>query len=535
MGWNNDNEEEKGLPVTREALTEEQKAEVKELTGTKGFNYRGIRDETSKYFGVRYEYSVEDGKPVAQYVPCTIDNELVGYRVRRFPKDFSHSIGLVGKTVQLIGQFRFRTHTKTCVIVGGETKLLNTYQMLKEDLERRGKGDWEVPAVVCSTLGESGAHKQVAQEYEFFNQFQKIVVCMDNDEAGREAAQKIAAVLPRGKVFIMTTKYKDPDDFVVDKNGNPVGKEHEFIRDYWASRSWTPDGVKSAAEAFDGIGEELSKPRITLPKFMHKLEAMMGGGIRQGRIVNIAAHTSVGKSLYTRRMVYHWIYNSPEIPTIVSLEDTAGQYMIELLSLHLKENLTWQKSEPEIIEWLQTEEGQKVKHDLCFKEDGTPRFYLIDERSGSIEDIEAQMEVMSKKMGSKLFIIDVLSDLLRGENADKAESHMNFQKIFIKNGNTLVNVMHSRKPGEGKDGKQQKISEYDILGTGSFVQSSAYTILLHRDKMAEDELTRNTTVVEMPKCRGGKTGAVASWVYDWKTSQCYDLDDWLAENGPKGF
>jgi archaellum biogenesis ATPase FlaH len=492
--------------------------------------YRGIRDETSRFFGVRYEYDAETGQPVAQYFPTTIDSELVGYRIRRFPKDFSHSIGKVGKEVEMLGEFRFKTHSKTCVLVGGETKLLNTYQMLRDDLDRKGKSEWEVPAVVASTLGEPGAHKQVQARYEFFARFDRVIICMDNDEAGKEAAEKIAAVLPRGKAHIMTTRYKDADDYVVDKNGNPVGKEHEFIRDYWNARPWTPDGVKSASDAFDGIKEELDRPRITLPRYMHKMQEMMGGGIRQGRIANIIAYTSVGKSLHTRRIVYHLIYNSPEVPTIISLEDTASQYMLELLSLHLQENLTWQKSEAEIIEWLETEEGQRVKHDLCYKEDGSPRFYLIDERSGSITDIEAQMEVMNKKMGSKLFIIDVLSDLLRGENAEKAESHMNFQKIFIKNGNTIINVMHTRKPSEGKDGKPQKVTEYDVLGTGSFVQSAAYNILLHRDKMAEDETVRNTTIVEMPKCRGGKTGNAGSWIFDWKTVQCYDSDDWYAEH-----
>ena len=262
---------------------------------------------------------------------------------------------------------------------------------------------------------------------------------------------------------------------------------------------------------------------------------MMGGGIRQGRIVNVIASTSVGKTSHVRRMIYHWIYHSSETPTIVSLEDTAAQYVLDLISIHLQENLMWNKTEAEILEWLETEEGQKVKYDLCFKEDGSPRFFLIDERGGDIAEIEAQMDTMNKKMGSRLFVIDVLSDLLRGSNADKAEDHMNFQKGFIKEGNTVINVLHTRKPGEAKDGKPHKTTEYDALGTGSFVQSAAYNIVLHRDKLADDPIDRNTTEAELPKCRGGKTGPAGKWYYDSKTVQCYDLEDWLQENGPKGY
>ncbi len=536
MGWtDSENDDEKELPVTREALTEEEKAEVKELTGTRGMGYRGIRDETSRFFGVRYEYDAETGQPVAQYFPTTIDSELVGYRIRRFPKDFSHSIGKVGKEVELLGQFRFKTHSKTCVIVGGETKLLNTYQILKDDLDRKGKSDWEVPAVVSSTLGEPAAHKHIQEQYEWISRFERVIICMDADEAGREAAEKIAAVLPRGKAYIMTMRHKDPDDYVVDKNGNPVGKEHEFIRDYWNARPWTPDGVKTASDAFTGIPEELSRERLTLPAYMHRLAALMGGGARQGRIGNIIADTSVGKTSHVRRMVYHWIMTSDVVPTIVSLEDTAAQYVLDLISIHLEENLMWNKTEDEILQWLETEHGQKVKHEICFKEDGSPRFYIIDERSGNIKDIEAQMEVMLKKCGSKLFIIDVLSDLLRGSNEDKAEDHLNFQKGLVKEGVSIWNALHTRKPGQTKDGTPRKTSEYDALGTGSFVQSAAYNIVLTRDKLAEDPVVRNTTEVELAKCRGGKTGFAGKWYYHFATARCYDLDDWLVQTGPRDY
>ena len=213
MGWDKEECEEdyEEMSEPRERLTDIQKVGIKEITGVSGKNYRGIRDETSKWFGVRYEYDASSGEPVAQYFPTTVDSELVGYRIRRFPKDFTKSVGLVGKEVELLGQFRFKSHRRTVLIVGGETKLLNSYQMLKDDIERRGK-DYEVPAVVASTLGEPGAWKQVQAQYEFFAQFEKIIVCMDADDAGKEAAEKIAKVLPKGKVYIMQMRLKDADD-----------------------------------------------------------------------------------------------------------------------------------------------------------------------------------------------------------------------------------------------------------------------------------------------------------------------------------
>src|SRR5690606_12480879 len=128
------------------------------------------------------------------------------------------------------------------------------------------------------------------------------------------------------------------------------------------------------------------------------------------------------------------------------------------------------------------------------------------------------------------FVIDVLTDLLRGSSEQFSEDHMNFQRNMAKNGVTTVNVLHTRKPPQNAEGKPRKVSEFDALGTGSFVQSAAYNIVLNRDKLSESELVKNTTEVDLPKCRGGKTGNAGRWYYDFNTVTCYDLDDYLLQH-----
>lgn len=507
---------------------------LKKSTGLDPKGYRGITQETSKYFGVRYEYSEITGKVEKTLYPITKDNQLSGYKVRIHPKEFNSPLGETGKNCDFFGQHRFKTHTGICVIVGGEHDQLAAYQMLKP-LQKDKKYD-EI-AVVSPTIGESGASKQAQGQYEWFNQFKKIIICLDNDEAGKAAAEELAEVLPKGKVFIMQMRRKDPNDYLWDKTTDTVRDyATEFVSDFWAAKSHTPAGVKSAGDAFDEIEEELDKPRITLPDYMHVMQDMMGGGMIQGRITNIIAFTSVGKSTHVNRMVYHWIFNSPETPTIISLEATAGQYMLEMLAIHTEKNLRWTMTDEELKAFLKTEEGQRLKQELCYKEDGTDRFYIVDERGGTIKDVESQMEKMHKKHNCKQFVIDVLSDLLRGSSEEHAEDHMNFQRNMIKNGVSIINVLHTRKPPQSKDGETRDVTEYDALGTGSFVQSAAYNIVLNRDKMAEDELDKNTTDAGLAKCRGGKTGPAGKWYYDFMTAKCYDLEDYLAKraNGQLG-
>lgn len=503
---------------------------LKSLTGIDSKNYRGIPTEVSKYFGTRYEYSETTGEVVKSYYPITKNYEISGYKIRAHPKDFRNPFGEVGRECDLVGQFRFKTHSGICVIVGGEIDQLSAYAMLKP-LQKDKKYD-EI-AVVSSSVGESATFKQVQGQYEWLNQFKKIIICMDNDEAGKAATEALAEVLPKGKVYVMNMRRKDPNSYIWDKDRDqPVNFISEFVSDFWAAKPYTPEGVKSASEAFDEIEDELSKERITLPNYMHKMQEMMGGGVIQGRILNIIGDTSGGKSTHINRMVYHWIYNSPVIPTIVSLEATAGQYMLEMLGVHLQKNMRWSLSDSELIAWLKTPEGQAVKQDLCFYDDGTPRFYLIDNRDKSIKELEAQMEKLNKKHGSKLFVIDVLSDLLRGTSEDHAEDHMNWQRNMVKSGVTIANVLHTRKPGQTTDGKTRKVTEFDALGSGTFIQSAAYNIVINRDKLAEDALIKNTTEVDLPKCRGGKTGPAGGWYYDFMSVTCYDLDDYK-QNHPE--
>ena len=502
-------------------FNEEVHNQIKANTGLDSKGYRGIRTDISKFFGVRYEYSESDGSVSKSMYPCTKGYEITGYKVRNHPKDFRGAVGEVGAECDLFGQFRFKTHSGIILVVGGEIDQLSSFQMLK-DAQKDNRFD--PVAVVSSTIGETSAAKQIQKQYEWFAGAKKIIVAMDNDEAGKRATEAIVEVFPKGRVHVMNLRYKDPNEYLMN------GKSNEFISDFWAAKPYTTDGVKSSSESFDEIEDELLKPRITLPPYMQKMQEMMGGGIIQGRTANIISFTSSGKSTHVNRMVYHWVFNSPVTPTIVSLEATAGQYMLEMLSIHMQQNFRWNSDTQELIEFLKTEKGQQIKQELCTKEDGTPRFYLIDDRTGNIKDLEKQLEKLYRKHGSKLFVIDVLSDLLRGSSEEYAEDHMHFQRTMNKEGVTFINCLHTRKPTNSADGKEKKVTEYDALGTGSYVQSASYNIVLNRNKLAEDPLERNTTEVDLPKCRGGKTGGAGKWYYDFNTVACYDYDDFVEKN-----
>lgn len=534
--WLRDNKETTLEDMEYELVSTEFNDEVhegiKSITSFNSKNYRGITTQTSKYFGVRYECSQESGEVVASYYPTTkgvlegvpISQAISGYKVRKHPKDFSSPVGEVGSECDLFMQFRFPTHKGYLLIAAGEIDALSAYQILKKEHDKKTNNRYDETAVISGLTGEGGSANHIRKHYEWVDQFQRIIICFDADKAGELATKALAEVLPRGKVFTMKVRHNDINTYI------EKGDEASFVNDFWGMRPYTPDGVKSSFDGFMDLKEELLVERITLPPYMKTLQERMGGGFARSAIHNVIAATGVSKTTHMRNIVYHMIMNSGLKPVILSLEETAAKYNLELLQLHAKENFTFGKTGQEIIDYLETPRMQKLQKELMVDENGAPRYWIIDERSGDIKSLETQMEVLHKKHGSSIFIQDVLSDVLRGSSAELAEDHMAFQRRMAKNGVTFLNTHHTRKPSTNKDGKENKTSEYDVLGTGSFVQSGHTNIVLNRDKLECNDVLRNTTEVDLPKCRGGITGAVGGWFWDFHTLQCYDVEDYKKEN-----
>lgn len=503
-----------------EAMDIEQVKELIRSTGYVSNGYRGIRDEINKFFGHLSKLD-NQGNIVARYYPETNNNgKLTGYKCRNHPKDFSHGkVGSTGNKSQLSGQVKFKSPSKYVLYVGGEEDKAAAYQMLKEN---RKDQEFDSIPVVSPTSGEGSAAKQAAMQYDWFDQYDIIVIGMDQDEAGIKAAKEIAAVLPKEKLRIATWSGKDPNQMLID------GKEKQFVRDFYNAKEFINSGISSSGDAEAGLEEFLTAPKIGLPPQLSKLQAAMRGGIKStGSVVNIIGDTSIGKSFLSDTLIYHWLFNSPRVPTIVSLERTKEELTIDLLSMHLKKNLMWFTDGHDAVDYLNQPEVQLLKNELLYNEAGEPRFFIIDEREGDIELLKRQMEKSGKVNDSRLMVIDPLTDFLRSLGTEVQENFMMWQKLQKKNGFVFINILHTRKPPTDKDGNVRKVTEYDALGSGTFIQSADVNIVINRDKMASDPIEKNTTYVDMPKCRGGITGEICALYYDAETRQQYDRDEYF--------
>ena len=517
--------------ATKEPLTKEELERIKGYTGTKGKMSRGLTDETYKAYGCRFEYDEETSDVAAHYYGVTKDYEPVGFKIRRLPKDFI-SVGKIGVASDLFGQWKFKTsNSRTILVTAGEVDTLSAYQML-ENYRKSKNSDYDPTPVVSSVIGESGSAKQLQKQYEFLNRFDKIIICYDSDQAGKDAVVEVAKVLPKGKMYVMELPMKDTNAMLT------AGKEREWINCYFKAKAYTPNGILASTEVMDRIIQEALTPKIPLPPFMHKAQEMMAGGIPLGVIVNLASASGTGKSTIVDECTYYWVFNSPHKIGVVSLESDCGQYGTKILSRHIGRKIDLIEDVEAKLTLLNDPGVVDLANKMWFNEDGSPRWYLVDERDGGLDDLKEQIMNLVIACDCKVIILDPIQDILDGLSNEEQAVFLRWMKGLTKSHKvTFINVNHVRK-----NSNQQKanstgadLHEEDIHGSSSLFKSAACNIMFSRNKEAEDEVERNTTYMKIPKCRWtGKTGIAGEYYYESETHTMHDKFDYLSKRN-KGF
>jgi Toprim-like/DnaB-like helicase C terminal domain len=499
--------------------------QIKSSTSNSGNGFRSIKDETYTYFGVRHAFNEETGEVQEQYYPCTQDGQLTGYKIREVPKNF-RSIARTGADCELFGQFRFNRGGKYVLLVEGELDALSAYQMLK-DYAKSKNSDFET-AVVSPTTG-ANSKKQVQAQYKFFDTFDNIILAYDNDKAGKEAAEDILKYLPKGKVKVLQMRHKDPNEYLMaDDNKN-------FIQDFYNARVQMPVGVLASTDIYQKMLNTSNQEKITLPPAFSKLNAMLGGGLTLGHAYTCSGVTGGGKTALSNEMIYHWIFNSPYTVGVVSLELNAAQYGEVLLSRHLQNKIAKLNPE-EKSKFLRSDKVVAASKELFEKEDGSPRFMLVEDRDSTFEQFQEVVEQMVISAGVQLIVIDPWTDIgIDGLSIDEQAVAMKWIKSMIKSHNcTFFLINHVRKGQSGQKDQSSggMITESDIMGSSSVMKSASANILLVRNKLAEDALERNSTRLYLSKNRLlSDTGPAGTIYYDSDTHTLHDLDTWLNDNG----
>lgn len=467
--------------------------------------YRGLLPEVCERHGVRWIYDETTGQVAEMWFPATIiengEVKTTGYKIRKRPKDF-RSIGYVGRANTFGGQTL--TIAETLVIVGGEIDLISADQML-DSVRRYNK----TINVVTPLLGEGSVYDCIKANFEYVNKHKKIILCLDNDDAGRAAAEECLKILPRDKVFVANLRYKDPNKYLEHKDAD------KFAQDaFWNVSPAENYGIINSGMLFEFALESTEEDDgIQLPSYLMDLKDMVPI-IPKSSIVLFAGQTSSGKTTFMEEFKDSIIFDSKKRTAIFSFEDNAKQYGLKIASRAMGIKLArLPKAEQRQLLLDHRDKVEKMLYD----EDGNDRFVFIEEGFSTTQQAKDVILHSIKVLNCEVVVIDPLQNLIGTKPNEEQRDFMLFleecKRLY---GTIFLLGVHIRKVGNGEKSASEGafFNEDDIEGSGSIAKSATLTFAIFRDKNAETERERNTTILGVLKNRAfGETSQIACKIF----------------------
>tara|TARA_R100000951_G_scaffold52478_1_gene44176 strand:- start:4004 stop:5662 length:1659 start_codon:yes stop_codon:yes gene_type:complete len=465
---------------------------------------RGISEKTAKKYGVRVVHD-NDGKIVKHIYPFYNGNEIVGAKTRLVEdKDFRFK-GTYEST-GLFGEQLFRnTGGKYLTIVEGECDAMACHEMMDSK--------W---AVVSIKRGAQSAVRDIRDSIEFVESFESVILCFDNDAAGRKSARDVANIIKPGKVKIMTlpTGFKDPNAMLQQN------KYSEFTKCWWESKKYTPSGIMElSSQKHDWIHREV-KESIAYPyKGLNKKLY----GMRKAELVCISGGTGLGKSSFTRELSHYLIKNTKDNVGIIALEENWLKTADGIISIEANDRLyLTEKREKYTNEELQELFDRVIEKNRVF----------IHSHLGAtnIDEIFSKLRYMIIGCQCEWVIIDhlhmLVNCLTESDERRGIDQLMNrLRSLVEETGVGMFLVAHLRRAA-GDRGHEQgvTVSLSHLKGSQGISQLSDSVIALERNQQAEDPEEANTTRVRVLKSRyTGDTGLACSLKYNLDTGRMHEV------------
>ena len=450
---------------------------------------RNLRAETLEKFKVKCEKDA-DGKIIKHHYPYyNQKGEMVGMKTRLVDSKKFFCSGNASSDNQLFGQNLFQAGGKFVTVLEGEIDALSGFEASGSRWANVSVG----VGVQCVA--------NIKANLEWLDSFETVVICFDNDEVGRESAQKIAPLLGPNKCKILTlAKYKDVSDYVSNNDSKA------YIDEWWNySKEYTVSGVATVEDMRNALLDYRDTELIPLPESFGNLNYMMRGGIARGELVSIIAHTSIGKTTILNELIYHFATETEEKIGCFMVEDSIDETIRKVVSVSTGENLQLVKPEELNVDSIMDE-----ALDIGF----ASRIQLHNDGGGSIdlEEMFSKIRYFVKGLNCTVILVDPLHTAIKNLSNENIEEVMDrFIKLCKETKVAVILSTHTRKPDDGSH--PHKISEYDVKGSGAIPQACHTNILFSRDKLAEDEYTKNSTRIRVPKLRRtGQTGE-GGWTY----------------------
>ena len=521
------------VKLREKRLTQDQVNEIIASTNADPKNKRRMNKDISDKYGVRYVYDA-DGKVAEMLTPVTVNEDggevVVGFKRRIFPKDYSKAtIGYVGKLNSLIGKSACKS-PKTLIIVAGEIDLVTADHLLKVGMQKYPSHYNDIN-IVTAPLGENSTVDFLRNDHEWVMKHNKIILCLDNDSAGKKATQECVDLLGEENVLVANLSYKDVNDYINPEN-LPDIKDYArqaqlFCQDtYWNAKPVVDYGIVGSGDLFDAAVEKLKQEKIKLPEFLVDLgKAFTDGALGRGEWVNIISNTSTGKSTIVDAWLNSWCLSSDYRQAILSFEADTKSYGLKMSSLVVNRNINQIEGYENRLAYIEKNKAQIMS--FLKRPDGTDRFLFIEKIPNTAESFKKMVLSLVRLHNVACLWIDPFVNLRAMVKTDKEFDDLIIflDRVRMEYDLTIICVVHTRKSlASGQIGSNGgAVNEEDAFGSRALISAATVNLTLSRDKSSEDDVVRNTTYISIRKNRSDSiTGTnLAAVFYRRLTNKLY--------------
>ncbi len=470
---------------------------------------RKISLETAKKYGVKS--TVSNNNVTSHHYPYYNQNEYVGTKIRKANKEFTWTGN--AKESGLFGEQLFKAGGKFITLVEGECDAMAAYELMGSK--------WPVVSV---KNGAGGGVKDVKNSLEFLESFDSVVICFDNDKAGKDAARMIAKLLTPGKAKLMTlpTDFKDPNDMLRQ------GRHATYVSCFWDSKVYTPSGVLNLSDQLHAYQELRSQKKTSIPYPWFGLNKKLEG-LREGELVTLTGGTGLGKSSVTREIEHWLIQHTKDNVGVVALEENWSRTAEGIMSIEANAKLHLESVKNKF-----TPEDIDKYFEKVFMGDNTGRVWIHAHHGvNNLDDIFSKLRYMIIGLDCKWIVVDHLHMLvlstLENDERKAIDSIMHRLRTLVEEtGCGMILVSHLRRI-DGNRGHENGIETglSHLRGSQSIAQLSDCVIALERNQQSDDEIEASTTRVRVLKSRyTGDVGIATHLLYDNDTGRLKEIMDY---------
>ncbi len=229
---------------------------------------RKISKQVVEFFGIKISYN-EDRIDMKHAYPYCVDKYGIAhaYKIREvLDKKFSS----VGKIHGLFGQHLFPAGGKRLVITEGEIDTLSVAQASLDHYKKIYP--------VVSLRSATTVKNDLLENLTWIRSFDEVVLCMDNDEAGKRALDEACKIIGLDRVKIASFgALKDPNELLVKEGFKAL------INSIWDAQKFIPAGIMDKDKLWEALKNYNELESLPYPACMNGLNEKLKG-LRLGEI-----------------------------------------------------------------------------------------------------------------------------------------------------------------------------------------------------------------------------------------------------------